>query len=96
MQGEEGGKEDKEEDKRYGHIFSEKSHPQLSVFVASCRGLLVVRQREQVSAHLCFLTDSFQRGTGSFDNIESLLDSIIKNLLHDDRRESFSYFSQHC
>ena len=47
--------------------------------------------------HTCvFLTDSLQRGTGSFDNIESLLDSIIKNLLHDDRRESFSCFSQHC
>ena len=39
--------------------------------------------------HTCvFLTDSLQRGTGSFDNIES----IIKNLLHDDRGESFSDF----
>ena len=96
MQGEEGGKKEKEEDKRYGHIFSEKSHPQLSVFVVFAEAFLSFANMNKCQHTCVFLTDSLQRGTGSFDNIESLLDSIIKNLLHDDRRESFSCFSQHC
>ena len=54
MQGEEGGKEEKEEDKRYGHVFSEKSHPQLSVFVVSAGSYLSFANMKQVSAHLCF------------------------------------------